>query len=352
MDKLLHIAIIGCGQWGRHYVRIFSQTPGVKIKYVCDSDPKAIEAIKPVFTGISYIIYISNAEVIFSDSDVQAVIIATPVSTHYTLAMAALNTGKHVLCEKPLAADVSEVQDLIVLAQSKKLVLLPGHIFIYNEAIQFVKRQLDSKALGSVYYITGQRTGLGPIRNDVNALYDLATHDISILIYLLGEMPVQVQATGERYLRNEHEDMVVLQMLFPSKVLATITVSWLHPKKVRELCIVGSDKMLVFDDIHIDEKIKIFDKGVTYQPDSGDFGQFQLALRDGDIYVPNIKYPEPLKLEIDDFISAINNTTQTVVPPYQALQVAMVLEAAAKSLKTNSEWVEVGIKDKPGLLKN
>lgn len=330
-------------------MRIFSQTPGVKVKYVCDTDTRATEAVKAIYPGISYTALPND---IFNDAEIHAVIIATPVNTHFQLAKAALQAGKHVLCEKPLAAEVKEVEELMLLAENNKRVLLPGHIFIYNEAVQFVKKQLDAIALGNIYYITGQRTGLGPIRNDVNALYDLATHDISILIYLLGEMPVQVKATGERYLRNEHEDMVVLQMQFPSKVLATITVSWLHPKKVRELCIVGSNKMLVFDDINIDEKIKIFDKGVTYQPESGDFGQFQLALRDGDIYVPNIKYPEPLKQEIDDFLAAIKGTGTTLVTPLQALQVAMVLNAATKSLKTTGQWVSVDVTDKPGPLKN
>lgn len=310
----------------------------VDLVAVVDKDAAAFAEEQNTYDGT---VFLTDEEIIFNDSTIDAVIIATPVSQHYALCRKALIHKKHVLCEKPLAETTEQVIELIQIATNENLLLLPGHIFIYHDSIAFAQKYIQQNLLGNIHYITCQRTGLGPVRNDVNVIFDLATHDIAIVLHLLGEMPTQVNANGMSYLQNGKQDMAILQLKFNKNILANILVSWLHPQKVREICVVGDKKMLVFNDINPSEKIKIYDKGVSYQNTAGDFGQFQLSLRDGDISIPNIKNNEPLKNEVEDFIQCISSRQSTKVTTHDALNVLLVLEAAQLSLNNNGQWISL-----------
>lgn len=336
MKKQYQIALIGCGYWGKNYVRLLSQMHHVKLVAVVDISSSAFSDLEKIYPEV---VFTTNEDVAFNNADIDGVIIATPVNRHFELCKKALQHNKHVLCEKPLAQTAEQTIELNQLALEQNKQLLPGHIFIYHDSIAFAQKCIQQKQLGSIHYITCQRTGLGPVRDDVNVVFDLATHDVAIVLHLLGEMPAQVQASGMSYLKNGKEDMAVLQLKFSKNILVNILVSWLHPQKVREMCVVGDKKMLVFNDINPSEKIKIYDKGATHQSIPGDYGQFQLSLRDGDISIPNIKNSEPLKTEVEDFIMSLSGNHTTKVTPQDALNVLKVLELAQQSLNENGKWI-------------
>jgi predicted dehydrogenase len=276
------------------------------------------------------------------DPAIDAVVVATPMRTHYRLVRDALLAGKHVLCEKPLCETAKEGEELVELATAGNRVLMVGHVFLFNPAIEKLKELVDSEELGRLYYLSAFRTNLGPIRSDANAAYDLAAHDISIFNWLLDAEPVEVSATGASFLQPDVEDVVFISLRYPDGVLASIQASWLDPKKVRQITVVGSKRMATWDDLQLTAPVAIFDKGAMAQPESGDFGEFlRLSMWDGDIRLPKIRADEPVKLEAMSFLDAIKRGVVDRSDGSFALGVVRTLEAIAASIRSGGRTERV-----------
>lgn len=329
-SKRTVVAVIGCGYWGPNLVRNFNQLPISKVKYCCDLDHARLKHMKSLYPDV---ITTDDYSQILSDPEVQAVAVATPVSTHFPIARDCLEAGKHVLVEKPLAASIAEAYELVKIAEKRNRILFSGHTFIYNAAVIKMKELVDSGELGSIYYISSVRVNLGLFQEDINVIWDLAPHDISILNFLLDSEPITVSTFAKSYIRPGIEDVAFLVLQYPNNVVAHIHVSWLDPCKIRRTTLVGSKKMLVYDDTSTLEKIRVYDKGVTIQPHYDTFGEFQLAYRFGDIVVPRINDVEPLKTECTHFIECIKNGTRPRSDGYQGLNVVKVVERACESAK-------------------
>jgi len=337
--KKLTFAIVGVGYWGPNFVRLLNSLKDISLKTVCDLNENNLSKIKENYTDL---ITTTNINDILEDGEIDAVIVCTPLKTHYNIVKKLLEANKHVLCEKPLTFTTEESQKLIDISNKSNLKLAVGHIFEYNSCIEYIKNMLVEKSLGDIHYIHFKRTGLGPIRQDINSMWDLASHDISILLNLFEEFkPKFVSAFGQKYIQEGMEDVVFLNIEFENKLIANIHVSWLDPCKVRSATFVGDKKMVVFDDLSLSEKIKIYDKGVSYQPSSYEFSDFQLSMRDGGISIPNVKYDEPLKKEVLDFINAIKNNQTTIADGVKGREVVRILEAAQESLNNNFKRIEI-----------
>jgi len=304
---------------------------------VCDSDKGILKNLRSTDPAIKIIT--SEYKQLFDNPEIDAVVIATPVVSHYTIVKEALLRKKHVLCEKPLTILSEESLELKTIAEKNNLILMTGHIFLFHEGIIFSKEKMEKGFLGDILYIHFQRTGLGPIRQDVNVLYDLASHDISIVLYLLGKTPTSVSAFGQAHIQNDKEDVAFVQLEFDNKIMVNIHVSWIDPNKERRMTIVGTKKMLIFNDVSIDEKVKIYDRGISYQSTSGNFGDFQLAIRDGKIVIPNIKYPEPLMQEFNHFKDCIQLNKAPLSDGHYAYEVIKILEAAQQSLAQDNQKI-------------
>lgn len=328
----VNIGLIGLGYWGPNYVRTLSSIPACNIKWCSDLDESKFGILRN--TNIKSA---KDYKVMLADPELKAVIISTPTSTHYSIAKDCLKAGKHVLVEKPISNTVKQAEELIRIADDKQLVFMVGHTFLFNSGIKKVKDLLDSNQLGNVVYTHAQRTGLGPIRNDVNAMWDLAPHDVSVFIYLLG-MPKRVLAKGRSFHRPDREDVVFMVMEFDDGIIANAHVSWTDPYKIRSLTVVGSKKMVVFDDVS-NEHVKIFDKGVKYEPGES-HGEFKDIVRDGDVTIPKIETKPPLKSECEHFIECVRSGSKPASSGQDGLNVIKVLKAADKSLETN-QWVDI-----------
>jgi predicted dehydrogenase len=326
----IKFAIIGCGYWGPNFMRIIMHSESAELKIVCDTDLSKLSSLS---LKNPTVYFTPNIDEILHDNEIQAVVVCTPVNTHFQLTEKLLKAGKHVLCEKPLSDKVSHCEILHQLATKNNLTLMVGHVFEYNNVVLYMKKLIDQNELGELRYIQFVRMGLGPIRNDVSVLYDLASHDISLAISFLRQMPLTVIANGADFLQKGIEDVAFIQLEFPNKVLVSISVSWLDPMKQRLLKIVGENKMLLFDDVSVSEKLKIVEAGKNYQTNSGDFGSFQLSIKDGEIVIPNIYHNEPLINELDHFIGCINNNIQPLTNAMYAKNVVAVLNAAQESIK-------------------
>jgi len=335
---MLTIGVIGCGSWGKNYVRCFSSIDGARLGVLCDLSPRRLEALArrhpKTRTTTDY------ADVL-NDDAVQAVCIATDAVNHFKIARDALKAGKDVLVEKPLATSSKECEELIQLADSGRRILMVGHIFLYNRAIDLLRNYVSRGVLGRIYYIHATRTNLGPIRSDVNAIWDLAPHDISAISYILGAQPEAVSGTGACYLSHGVEDMAFISMRYPNNVVANIHISWLYPRKTREITVIGSEKMAVFDDVSTLEKIKLYDKGVMKEPAYDSYGDFQMALRSGDITIPNVEMKEPLLVECKHFLDSVRSRTQPRSDGTEGLNVVRVVEAVARSIKQDGRLVPV-----------
>src|ERR1700726_2994056 len=305
------LAQLGCGYWGPNLLRNFSSLPNCWVKYVVDSSPDRrafVEANFPRTTAVN------GVDEALSDPEVTGVVIATPAGTHFQLAKEALLAGKHVFVEKPLATKVSEVDELASLAEEHNLVVMVGHTFIYNAAVRYVKKLLDEGELGEIRYIYSQRLNLGRIRADIDALWNFAPHDISIIQYWLGDSePIAVSRQGMAYMQEGIDDVVFLNLEYPGKVIANIHVSWLDPQKVRKMIIVGSRRMVVYDDV-AENKIAIYDKGIDRKAILGENMDFdnpqplEFNYRSGDILFPQVKFSEPLRVEAEHFYDCITNS--------------------------------------------
>lgn len=333
------VALVGYGYWGPNLARNFHQLSTSELAMCCDLDEEKLINAQALYPRIRVT---SDYREVLEDTAVEAVAIATPARSHFTLAKDALQRGKHLLVEKPMAMSSDEARELIDLALRQEKVLMAGHTFEYNPAVLKIKQLIDKGALGDLHYIYSARVNLGRVQRDLNALWSIAPHDISILIYLLGCMPLEVSARGGTYLNNDVEDVVFLDLCFPDGVIAHVHASWLDPSKVRRVTIVGSQKMIVYDDIASEGKVKIYDKGV-FQKGDKIYGEFQYKLHSGDIYIPKIDMTEPLRNECAHFIECIQQGKRPRTDGENGLRVIRVLEAADESLRKRGMPVQVGL---------
>jgi predicted dehydrogenase len=333
---MVRIGVIGLGYWGPNLARCFHEMPECELAYVCDQDAKRLHTVCDRFAGVCGTT--SAADVLRSDR-VDAVVIATPTRTHYALAKQALDAGLHAFVEKPLATSSRECEDLIRRSEKNECVLFVGHVFLYTAAVAKLKELVVQGELGDVYYISSTRLNLGPVRRDVNALWDLAPHDTSIILELMGGAPESVSCSGLAYLDESIHDVCNLTMQFADKRIGIVHVSWLDPHKRRMMTIVGSKKMAVYDDIQSLEKIRIYNNGVDTLPYTDSFGEFPYSYRYGDIYCPRLQEVEPLKAEARSFIDSILFNTPPKTDGYNGLGVVEVIEAADWSLRNGGGQV-------------
>lgn len=337
MQKL-NVAVVGCGYWGPNLIRNFNQIPDCSMKACCDLDEKKLQRMMTLYPGIETT---SNLEDILNDPTIDAVAIATPVYTHGTIGKRCLQQNKHVLIEKPMASSSTECLELIQLAEQHKRVLMVGHTFEYTAAVNKAKAIVESGELGDIYYISCVRVNLGLFQPDINVIWDLAPHDISIIFYILNQYPISLNAQGKAHFNEKIEDVATVTLNFPNGTIAFLHNSWLDPDKIRKITIVGSKKMLVYDDISQNEKIKIFDKGVEVPPYYDSYAEFHFSYRYGDIYVPRLNEYEPLSFECKHFLECIREGKSPRSDGYSGLRVVSALEAANQSLRNHGAQQQV-----------
>ncbi len=324
----VRLGVIGFGQWGPNHVRNFRLVPGCEVVRVCDALPGRLDLARQQFPDLATTV---DPSAITQSADIDAVVVATPVHTHFALVRDALDAGKDVLCEKPLAATPEECRALCILARARRRVLMVGHVFLFNPGILHLKADLARGEFGHIYYLDAVRTNLGPVRHDVGALQDLASHDISIFNFLLDAQPLEVSATGGAFLRPGVEDIGFLTLNYPGGIVCHVHTSWLNPRKVRQLTLVGDRKMAVWDDMNNLEPIRYYDKGV--QADGyASFGEFHMILRDGTITIPKIKLFEPLLRQNQEFIDCVRTRREPLANGALGLRVVQTLAAARASL--------------------
>ncbi len=336
----LTINVIGVGHWGPNLVRTFSSLAAVKVSQVADVDAQRLAMLKQNFPWVAVT---TDAAQAIGDDHADAVAIITPVSTHFQLAKTALLANKHVFIEKPLCRTVAEADELIRLAQERKRVLMVGHIFIYNPGIIKVKEIIDSGELGRIIYIDAVRTNLGPIRNDVNALWDLASHDFAIFDYWLGWHARAISASGTRVWKQRLEDVVFATLSHENGPVAHVHASWLNPRKVRQITVVGETKMVVWDDINLAQTVQVYSHGITIDKNdyADTFGTHRLNYHTGDLLVPRVQGAEPLRVECQHFADCLRSGTQPRTDAVSAKRVVEVLVAADKSMASGSAFIQV-----------
>ncbi len=335
--ELIKVGAIGYGYWGPNLVRNFVENPSSEVVIVADLKNERLAKIKATYPQVM----VTNDYHEIFDQGLDAVVIATPPMTHYSLAKECLEHGLHVLVEKPLTLDSHQAEELIAISKKNGLVLMVGHTFEYNAAVHTLKNLVDSGELGQIYYVDAARLNLGLFQRDLNVLWDLAPHDLSIMLYVLGRAPLSVSAHGMPFVNAGIQDVVYMNLVFPDNILAHIHVSWLDPCKVRRVTIVGSKKMVVYNDIESLEKIRVYDKGVEKPPYTDTFGDFQLSYRYGDVVIPNIRLSEPLQKECQHFLDCIINHSEPQSSGENGLRVVKIIEAAQRSLCENGRHQEV-----------
>jgi predicted dehydrogenase len=316
----INIGIIGAGAWGINHVRTFNQLPGCDVVKVSDLSPQNLEKVKGISSNINVT---DDYHEIISDPAINAVVIATTSDTHYSIAKEALLNNKHAFVEKPLCLNLSESEELIKISDEKNLTLMVGHLLLYHPVINWIKEYIDKGEIGDIHYIYSHRLNLGKVRTTENALWSLAPHDISVMLYLVDSPVVKSHGVGKSFINKGIEDLFFFSLEFANGVLGHGHVSWLDPNKTRKFTIVGSKKMIIFDDVASSEKIKIYDKGVFHK-EYGNYGE-SLSLRDGDIYSPAIKVTEPLKIECQHFLDCIKSGTKPLSDGVNGLNVTKVL---------------------------
>lgn len=328
----IRVGVIGYGYWGPNLARNFYEIPSADLVAIADQKGDQLERARSKYPDIALV---NDYKELFK-MNLDAVVVATPPKSHYSIAKECLLNGLNILVEKPLTLNSQDAEELIELAASKKLTLMVGHTFEYNSAVQELKKYIDQKELGDLYYIDAARLNLGLFQRDSNVLWDLAPHDISTLVHLLGQSPISVSAHGMSCVQKGTYDVAYLNMIFPNDLRAFIHVSWLDPCKVRRVTVVGSKKMAVYNDLGTEGKIKIYDKGVDAPAYTDGFGEFQYAYRYGDIIVPNFRINEPLREECQHFVDSITNGTEPRSSGRSGLRVIKILEAAQRSMMNSS----------------
>ncbi|MFQ5658427.1 MAG: Gfo/Idh/MocA family protein [Candidatus Methylomirabilales bacterium] len=339
-SRQIRIGVVGFGEWGPNHVRNFSNVSEVKVMGIAEPRAERRQAARQQFKAIRTF---ENHRELMEAVPLDALVVATPTSTHAQIVRDALEHGLHVLCEKPLCAQVEEGEGLIRLGEEKGLLLMVGHVFLFNAGIVRLRKLLQERELGAVHYLACRRTNLGPIRHDVNAVWDLASHDVSILNYLLNAVPLQVSAVGQPYLRQGLQDVAFITLIYPDGILAHLHVSWLDPVKVREITAVGDRKMATWNDLVPFGPIRIYDKSIIKERHYADFGQFQLLTREGDVTIPRIPMEEPLRVQTCHFLAALKGTEKCLSDGRFALDVVRILSAIDRSMAGGGAPVSVGL---------
>ena len=338
MSKPMNIAVVGCGYWGPNLIRNFSALPQCQVRYVCDKDEKRLAHMKQLYPQVEAT---KEFEKVTGDKEVDAVVVATPVHLHFELAKKALQAGKHTFVEKPMTQTSEQGNELVQIAAKKKLTLMVGHTFIYSAPVNRIQEIVKSGDIGEIQYISSRRLNLGLFQKDINVAWDLAPHDISIILHLLGKPPVSVNCQGKAHVNKDIEDVTNMSLNFENGGFATIHSSWLDPNKIREMVIVGSKRMIVYDDNQPLEKIKIYDKRVETPPHYDTFAEFQYSYHYGDMYAPYIKQTEPLKVEAQHFLDCIKSGKTPNSSGLDGLRVIQILEASSRSLKNSGAKVDI-----------
>lgn len=338
MSKPIGVGVVGCGYWGPNLIRNFRALPDCRLKSICDISEDRLRHLKSLYPEV---VCETKLERLLEDKELDAIVIATSVRHHFPMAKAALTAGKHTLIEKPLAASVAQCEELIAIAKKEGLILMVGHTFLYSPAVRKIKEIVDRNDIGSIRYISARRLNLGLFQKDINVAWDLAPHDISIILYIMQESPFSVNCRGAAHITPGIEDVTSMNLHFADEKSATIQSSWLDPKKVREMTIVGSERMIVYDDLPAQEKIKIYDVRVKRPPHYDTFAEFHYAYHYGDIYSPYIKQEEPLKTECQHFLDCIKNSRTPLTSGTKGLEVVKILEASSASIKLNGAPIEL-----------
>ena len=332
-NKVLKLAQIGCGYWGPNLLRNFNSIDNCHLKCAIETDSERLKFLRDTFPNIEIA---ENIHTVYEDPEIDAVIIATPAHLHFEQAKQALQTNKHVFVEKPMATSSKDVEELAKIANDKGLTLMSGHTFLYNDAVRFIKSQIDSGKIGTVRYLYAQRLNLGRIRSDVDAMWNFAPHDVSIIQYLLNDpQPLEIKSSGMDFIQPGIKDVVFLNLRY-EKALANIHVSWLDPLKTRKIVVVGSKKMIVYDDV-AEDKIIIYDKGIDRYSKLGENMDFDIPpsssfrYRSGDIWIPKIDYREPLRTEAEHFLDCVRTGNESLSGPSHSLKVVKILEEASKN---------------------
>jgi predicted dehydrogenase len=323
------VAVVGLGYWGPNLLRVLSDNPAAEVRWICDLDTERLTRYRRRYPAARVT---TRFERVLDDPEVQAVILATPVETHYRLAAQALDAGKHVFVEKPLAQSSEKADDLAELASARDRILMCGHTFIYSPPVRAVKQLLESGTLGDIYFISSSRVNLGLHQRDVSVIWDLGPHDFSILLYWLSELPTSVRAVGRDSIVRGIADVAFVTMTFASGIIVNVELSWLAPSKLRRTVLVGSEKMVTYDD-GASEPVRVFDSGVVYR-DPETFGEYHLSYRSGDILSPRVETYEPLGLELGEFIESIQKERAMEYHTALAQSVVRIAEAADESLRS------------------
>jgi predicted dehydrogenase len=340
---MTNIGVVGCGYWGPKHIRVCHELKDVNLKTVCDLDEKKLEQVRMQYPNLKT----TSDYKEFLKSDIEGVIIATPVNTHFELAREAMLCDKHVLVEKPMTTNRQQALALIEVAEKKNRVLMAGHTYEYHPAVDFLKEIVNSGKLGDMYGIDADRLNLGLFRSDVNVIWDLAPHDISIILALMNDEPTMVSARGTHCIDPKVYDVAYIEILFKNGTMGHIHVSWLHPRKIRQVTIVGSQKMVVYDDVSENEKIHIYDKGLTipdknhYGNGNGQFSAWPPNYRYGDVVIPYISNAEPLKVECSHFVKCITQGNKPKSDGWVGCKVTSILEAAEKSLANGGQRIKL-----------
>lgn len=330
MKNPLSVGIAGCGYWGPNLARNFDSHPDARVAALCDLDPSRIDHMRRLYPQSALFL---GFEEMIGGCDLDAVVIATPVKTHYPLAKAALLAGKHVLIEKPMASSSEECEELIAIAREKHLTLMVGHTYLYSEPVRMIAGIIASGGIGEIKYINCQRLNLGLFQQDINVTWDLAPHDISIILHVMGECPQLVNCQGNANINPGIEDVTNLSLTFRNQRFATVQSSWLEPRKVRQMTFVGTRKMIVYDDLQPLEKIRIYDVRVECPPHYDNFAEFQYSYHYGDCYLPRIEQSEPLKNMCGHFIDCVSEGTAPQTCGIRGLEMVRILEASSESLR-------------------
>jgi predicted dehydrogenase len=335
-DPPVECAVVGLGYWGPNLLRVLVDEDDLSVRWICDVDRERLSRYARRYPGIRSTCALQD---VLDDDDVDAVLIATPVFTHVDLCTQSLRAGKHTFVEKPLATSAALADDLVGLARACDRVLMCGHTFVYSPAVNAVKRMLEERVLGDVYFISSSRVNLGLHQRDVSVIWDLGPHDFSILLHWLGELPQSVRAIGRDSIVKGVVDVAFVTLRFPSGIVAQVELSWLSPSKLRRTVVVGSDKMVVYED-GAQEPLRLFDHGVVYR-DPETFGEYQLSYRTGEIVSPKVDTSEPLSLELADFGRAIRTRDEMSYQAAVARDVVAITEAASRSLEAGGAEVHV-----------
>ncbi|MBL8133807.1 MAG: Gfo/Idh/MocA family oxidoreductase [Anaerolineae bacterium] len=338
MTDLVNIAVIGSGYWGPNLIRNIAGLPNAALHTVCDLNPKALTQNAQRYPGTRTT---PDYAAVLADPDVHAVVLATPAHLHAEMARAAIESGKHVMVEKPLSLRADDAQALVALAAAKNVRLMVGHVFIYNPAVVMLRKLVQQDDLGKMLYVYSARLNLGIVRDDLNAMWNLAPHDFSIINYVLDSAPVRVSARGFRLLGRKLEDVAFVTLEYPGGVVAHVHVSWLDPGKVRRMTFVGDQKMVVYDDVSQDERIRIYDRGVMPDKLPDAYGEFRMITRGGDVQIPRLDTTEPLRAECAHFVESIRNGSMPLTSGQDGYRVVQMLEAAQQSMNADGAPVDL-----------